>query len=227
MSPLWAEFLGHFPKHGPQSHKDASVDVGGTEQKCWPGSDFSRRRADDSKKNTRLTVQTSLSKEYTLILMYKTSKQEMKHGNKIYVLFCSATCLEVAYNKCQSSLFCSVLFCWGSSHALGVRRRIHGGPVFNACNSGGNVAGATPTRLFVDLTSRIPAWDEGAPPSPQVDAGGRCRNDLAASDRGQDGGTLRAPLTRTPQQRRHGDKRTPRVSLVLFDTEVKYFIAAI
>lgn len=46
----------------------------------------------------------------------------------------------------------------------------------------------------------------------------------------------RAPLTRTrqwadaanlPEQRLHGDKRMPRVSLVLFDTEVKYFIVAI
>lgn len=171
---------------------------GGQNKSVGLGQTFPEEGQTTQKQNTRLTVQTSLSKEYTLILMYKTSKQEMKHGNKIYVLFSSATCLEVAYNKSQSSLFCSVLFCWGSSHALGVHRRIHGGPVFNACNSGGNVTGATPTRLFVDLTTCIPAWDEGAPPSPQVDAGSRCKNDLTASDKGQDGGMLRAPLTRTP-----------------------------
>lgn len=90
MSPL---FLGHFPKHGPQSHKDASVDVGGQNKSVGLGQTFPEEGQTTQKQNTRLTVQTSLSKEYTLILMYKTSKQEMKHGNKIYVLFSSATCL--------------------------------------------------------------------------------------------------------------------------------------
>lgn len=78
MSPLWAEFLGHFPKRGRQSDKGRSVD-------------FPQQVQSTQKHNTALTVQTSLSKEYTLILVYKTEKQEMKNSNKIDLLFSSAT----------------------------------------------------------------------------------------------------------------------------------------
>lgn len=188
MSPLWAAFFGAFSKTRTPKPQRRVCRCRGDRTKVQT---FPEEGQTALKENTRLTVQTSLSKEYTLILMYKTSKQEMKHGNKIYVLFCSATCLEAAYNKSQSSLFCSVLFCWGSWHALGVRCRIHGGPVFNACDSGGNAAGATPTRLFVDLNKLHSSVRRRGP---AVDAGSRCQNDLVASDKGQDGGTPRAPL---------------------------------
>lgn len=124
--------------------------------------------------------------------------------------------------------------CFAQSSSVGVRRTLWASTAefmvdlfLNACNSGGSVAGATPTRLFVDLNKLHSSVRRRGP---AVDAGSRCQNDLVASDKGQDGGTPRAPLNdaaNLPRQRLHGDKRTPRVSLVLFDTEVKYFIAAI